>query len=376
MSIKKSKKNKSMRFLTSTAHTDSLLFSIFRKPHTISVLMAMLSMLIYLAFFYRCKSNVVTGLLVSFIVFVVVGTLFYTDGIFERPHPVLWRGVKACSVYYLMVMVFLLFQDKHNVRLWLKYIDPSLGVPLPERSYATHCDLTFTNLYNQMDIFVVAHIFGWYFKAIIFRDYFLCWILSVMFEVMEYSLQHQLPNFAECWWDHWILDVFTCNALGIHLGIKTCQYFNAKLYRWRGNVDPGFVIYEWLKGATTFKNYIGILILVIINIAIELNTFYLKALLYLPPSHFLNVIRLVIHVLMGAVALREGYSYFSDRSVKTFGSQVWICLACTLVETLVCFKYGKGEFSNPFPRNVIIFWSFLMAAVIVYPILRYKMRII
>jgi phosphatidylserine synthase 2 len=23
-----------------------------------------------------------------------------------------------------------------------------------------------------------------------------------MFEVMEYSLQHQLANFAECWWDH------------------------------------------------------------------------------------------------------------------------------------------------------------------------------
>jgi hypothetical protein len=27
-------------------------------------------------------------------------------------------------------------------------------------------------------------------------------MMSVMFEIMEYSLQHQLPNFAECWWDH------------------------------------------------------------------------------------------------------------------------------------------------------------------------------
>jgi Phosphatidyl serine synthase len=36
-------------------------------------------------------------------------------------------------------------------------------------------------------------------------------VISILFEVMEYSLEHQLPNFAECWWDHWILDVFTSN---------------------------------------------------------------------------------------------------------------------------------------------------------------------
>lgn len=53
-----------------------------------------------------------------------------------------------------------------------------------------------------MDIFIVAHSVGWFFKALIIRDYWILWILSVMFEVMEYSLQHQLPNFAECWWDH------------------------------------------------------------------------------------------------------------------------------------------------------------------------------
>lgn len=23
-----------------------------------------------------------------------------------------------------------------------------------------------------------------------------------MFEILEYTLEHQLPNFSECWWDH------------------------------------------------------------------------------------------------------------------------------------------------------------------------------
>lgn len=30
----------------------------------------------------------------------------------------------------------------------------------------------------------------------------MCMIISVMFEFLEYSLEHQLPNFSECWWDH------------------------------------------------------------------------------------------------------------------------------------------------------------------------------
>lgn len=53
-----------------------------------------------------------------------------------------------------------------------------------------------------MDIFVVAHAVGWFGKALILRDYWFCWIISIAFELCEYSLEHQLNNFAECWWDH------------------------------------------------------------------------------------------------------------------------------------------------------------------------------
>jgi phosphatidylserine synthase 2 len=53
-----------------------------------------------------------------------------------------------------------------------------------------------------MDLFVVAHTLGWFGKALILRDYWFCWIISIAFELCEYSLQHQLNNFAECWWDH------------------------------------------------------------------------------------------------------------------------------------------------------------------------------
>ncbi|KAM0685579.1 hypothetical protein COBT_003209, partial [Conglomerata obtusa] len=287
--MKTTKKEK--RILKETLKTDSKLKCIISKPHTITCLVLMLLFLIYSAM-YTKSDTIQKGILVSYLVFMVISLLQFTDSVFKRPHPAFWRIVKGTSIFYLLILVFILFQDKHDVRQLLKHLDPSLGVQLPEKSYATACALTYDNIYNQMDLFVPAHAFGWFFKALMLRDYYLCWILSVMFEVAEYSLEHQLPNFAECWWDHWILDVLTCNALGIHLGIMTCKYFNAKMYKWRGTLNNEFVLFQWLSGANTLKKYVGIIVLVAVILAAELNTFYLKYLLWIPADHYFNLVRL------------------------------------------------------------------------------------
>lgn len=112
-------------------------------------------------------------------------------------------------------------------------LDPSLGVPLPQnqKSYAQDCSIS--GVWPSLDIFVLAHIFGWFATTFLLRDYWLGWVLSVMFEILELSLKHHLPNFVECWWDSWILDVLICNPIGIWAGMKTCQYFDMKLYDWR-----------------------------------------------------------------------------------------------------------------------------------------------
>lgn len=76
-------------------------------------------------------------------------------------------------------------------------------------------------------------------QALILRDYTLLWALSIGFELMELTFQHMLPNFNECWWDSWILDVAVCNFIGIYTGMQasrlwcgqsappgsTCPYF-------------------------------------------------------------------------------------------------------------------------------------------------------
>jgi hypothetical protein len=51
----------------------------------------------------------------------------------------------------------------------------------------------------------------------------------VTFEFLEYSLEHQLANFSECWWDHWILDVLICNGGGTIVGIYTLRWLSIKV---------------------------------------------------------------------------------------------------------------------------------------------------
>lgn len=370
--MKYSKREK--RAILGALKTDINLKQSLTKPHAITALLITLVLLLYTTLVYK-PSSFLLGIFVAYLVFLVISLLQFTDSVFKRPHPAFWRLVKGTSIFYLLILIIVLFQDKNSVRKWLQYLDPSLGVPLPERSYATACELNYANIMNQMDIFVPAHIFGWYFKALMIRDYYLCWILSIMFEIMEYSFAHHLNNFNECWWDHWILDVLLCNAIGIHFGMKTCTSFNAKLYKWRGKVsDNSFDLLNWVSSADTFKKYVGLVTTVVIFLAAELNTFYLKYLLWISPEHWLNTARLVIHVFMGSVALREGYSYLSDKTCKNFGYQVWICIACVVIETLICIKFGKGEFANPAPIHIKLFWAFMITFLITFPIYRYYLK--
>ena len=60
-----------------------------------------------------------------------------------------------------------------DARRFLKLYDPELGVPLPERTYAEDCRIytpdhpegPFAIFMDKMDMFVAAHLLGWYIKV-------------------------------------------------------------------------------------------------------------------------------------------------------------------------------------------------------------------
>ncbi|KAL1950514.1 hypothetical protein VTO73DRAFT_5638 [Trametes versicolor] len=367
----------------------------FYKPITLTALGIALAVLAYVAMtqdvLKEGEEKKRIGIYASIASFILFSMIQFRDGPFVRPHPAIpafWRVVLGINLLYEGAMVFLLFQDVDSARSMMKFLDPSLGKPLPEKSYAENCDLTVQNVWNAIDIFCLAHALGWFGKALILRDYWFCWILSIAFEFAEYSLQHQLANFAECWWDHWILDVLVCNWLGTYLGMKTCQYFEVKHYIWRGfrqtrgirsktkRVISQFSPHDWTtfkwEGTASFGHYFTVVLLLAVFLAAELNPFYLKALLWMEPDHPFVIARLVGVFLCALPAVRELFQYVNDpRRAVRMGQHVWLLLATIGTELLVIAKWSQGQFPEPLPTRVRWAWSIGAFLLVLYPTVRF-----
>ncbi|KIY51523.1 phosphatidylserine synthase 2 [Fistulina hepatica ATCC 64428] len=372
----------------------------FYKPTTLTALGVALAILAYIAttedVLREGRDKRRLGVYASLAAFLLFSVIQFRDGPFVRPHPAFWRAVLGINLLYELALVFLLFQDLASAREMMKALDPSLGVPMPEKSYAEDCSLTPRTIWDAMDIFCIAHTLGWLGKALILRDYWFCWILSIAFELAEYSLQHQLANFAECWWDHWILDVLVCNWLGTYFGMKMCQYFEVKPYEWRGfrqsrglraktqrvlsQFSPhDFTTFKW-GTATSFVHYISVVALLLVFLTAELNPFYLKALLWMKPDHPFVIMRLTFMFLCAVPAVRELYQYINDpRRAVRMGQHVWLLLATVATELLVIFKWSvrllreenSGPFAAPFPKTVKWGWSLGAFFVVLYPVVQF-----
>ncbi|EGG06966.1 uncharacterized protein MELLADRAFT_35829, partial [Melampsora larici-populina 98AG31] len=331
------------------------------------------------------------GVISGVLVFLVFCMLNFRDGPFRRPHPAFWRVVLGLNLLYFMVLAFLYWTDKTTAREFVRYFDPSLGKPLPEKSYGENCEFTPKNVWDGIDIFCLAHSLGWFGKAVVLRDHWFCWILSIGFEIMEYSLQHHLPNFAECWWDHWLLDVLICNWGGLWLGMKTCEWLRVSPFSWRGlrptatslktrhrakDAAKQFTPYDWTEfrweGTKHFRNYISTVALLTVFLLSELNVFYLKSLLWIAPEHPLVIIRLAAMFLWALPAVREFYDYATYiKRVKRMGSHAWLLMATIFLESLIIVKWSKGEFPEPMPKPVKLFWTLAITLLILYPTIKF-----
>ncbi|XP_071831049.1 phosphatidylserine synthase 2-like isoform X1 [Apostichopus japonicus] len=360
--------------------------SFFWRTHSVTVLICMLAVFLYVALIEEPKNdinyNTKRGILACIVAFCLFGMTQAKDGPFTRPHPAFWRLVLCLSVVYELALVYMLFQSLDDARQLMKHFDPELGEPLPERSYAEDCrfydpephpDGHFHNFWEKCDVFIWGHLFGWWAKMLMVRDYWLCNVISILFEVLEYTLEHQLPNFAECWWDHWLLDAVICNGLGIWLGMKTLNYLNASTYHWRGlwsiNTYSGklkrmmmqFTPYSWTEfewhPTESLNRWIFVILLVCFFLVAELNCFYLKFVLWIPPPHFVNFTRLILLVPVGAVAIREAYQYLNDPNCNKLGQQAWVAIAMVVTEVLIVLKFDLPLVLMVPPMSVIVCWT-------------------
>ncbi|KAJ9598252.1 hypothetical protein L9F63_011073 [Diploptera punctata] len=371
----------------------------FWRAHTLTVLVVLVVVLIYVAVFEPVKQdtsyNTKRGLVACVLSFILLGVTVTPDGVFKRPHPVVWRFTFCCSIVYVLGLIFVLFQTKKDAINLLKHIDSKLGVPLEEKSYGGNCriydedepDDPFHNIWDKLDLFVATHFFGWWLKTLVLRDWWLCMVLSIMFEILEYTLEHQLPNFSECWWDHWIMDALICNGLGIYLGLKTLQYFSMKTYHWRGlwtipsytgklkRLLAQFGPYTWIdydwRSTSSLGRWIATLLIILVFLVAELNTFYLKFVMWVPPEHYLNLLRLILLLFWGAVSMREVFQYLDDPDCTKIGRQSWITLAIISSEFLIVAKFDWETITKPIPSHIALLWLIGLSCLVGWTIWRF-----
>ena len=358
------------------------------KPHTILAATVFISILIYLALTVDDTlgqlHNTRMGVFVSSIFFLILGLLIFPSGPFIRPHPLVWRLAFGIAVLYEMLLIGLLFQTKSDARQSLQFFHSSLGIPMHERSYAASCDLTVDNIKGAaLDIFALSHFLGWLVKSLMLRDMWFCWILSIQWEFMEQIFTPMLPNFAECWWDSWILDVLICNGLGIYVGNKLCDYYEVKPYKFVGVksihtltgkanrvAQQLFTPSSWTKvrwdRTTNINRFIGMQLLMLAFNLEELNAFFLKHLLWIPPENKLNLCRLIIWGLIGLPAIRQIYRYVTDPTCRKIGYQTFLCICILFTELILIIKLSKNEFPVPYTPYTLKLAGGMISVYVIY----------
>lgn len=106
---------------------------------------------------------------------------------------------------------------------------------------------------------------------------------------------------------------------------------------------------------------------------VELNAFFLKYVLFLPPAHVLNIARLVFWFFLSLPATYEFYRFISrDASLTGFhrlGHNAWLALACMIAEScLVLRMLPETEFARNahIPSRVLIMWLIAITCFIAY----------
>ncbi|GMP83540.1 hypothetical protein CsSME_00037417 [Camellia sinensis var. sinensis] len=170
--------------------------------------------------------------------------------------------------------------------------------------------------------------------------------------------------------------------MGIWAGMHTVRYFDGKTYEWVGISRQPNIMGKVKRTLSQFTpaqwdkdewhpllgpwRFIQVLTLCIVFLTVELNTFFLKFCLWVPPRNPLIVYRLVLWWLIAIPTIREYNSYLQDRKPeKKVGAFCWLSLAICIVELLICIKFGHGLFPNPMPKWLVIFWTSIGLALVI-----------
>lgn len=397
----------------SLSHSDvpkfRLKVEIDEKPRQIVLAAVLLAILIGGGFFAAAEQDkgatIRHGLKATLFVTCFYGMVQFRDTALTRPHPAFWRFLHGAGVWYLLLLSFLLMLQGHTAKtlLFLAFPDCS-DRPAQEKEGDTtalglwhlNCEIppSLPTMADHMtSIWFIGHIVGWWGKMLILRDYKLCLMYALFFELSELSLQFAIPEFQECWWDSVFMDFSLSNMIGMYSGHLTLKYLNCREYRWTSLKDIRGVkkktyrmlqqftpfswsAYRWFE-SQTLRNYILTSLVVFGCVILEMNTFFIILSMHLPPTHLLVFIRFFIVMPNCIPAIHEWHQFVVEDSPR-LGQSTWTMVVIAILETVVFLKYVVVENSmslwEHLPLGVIIPWAHFLFLQMLYIAFYYKLE--
>ena len=125
---------------------------------------------------------------------------------------------------FLLVLICLPMDKVHDI-IESMYSD---ATQLTDKD-APNCSFTWSNIKSNADLFLFFHFARHFVHAMVLRNRSICWIVSVLWEILEACMTNisalKLESIHECWFDQLFFDILMMNALGIEVGL----YLNRKL---------------------------------------------------------------------------------------------------------------------------------------------------
>jgi len=131
------------------------------------------------------------------------------------------RIIVCLTLLYMSWLIIMLNLRPGQGRALLGFLDTSLNQAVTKEmhTYDDNCELEWENILDNFDHYYIVHLCNWFLASFVIRDFYILHFWQLLDEVVELSVQHILPHFRECWWDHLICDILLSNIPAITAGL-------------------------------------------------------------------------------------------------------------------------------------------------------------
>lgn len=270
------------------------------------------------------------------------------------------NGIFAIAFTYCLGLIFIFFQEQEDARFCLTYLDSNLNEPVKFPTYVANCEVNSNEFLNvlveNMDFYVFSHFVSYLCQTMIIRNVQTLILVSLQFELLEYTLEHHLASLSECWWDHWILDFTVFNGSGILLGLYILRFFNIEYY----NI-PQFWNNPSKSRLKNMLYFVAYLLVLVSNATAQITVFYLEPILWIPYNHRLIMISVAIKLATAFYFSRDCYKSLKSR--RKLGKNFYMYIFILIVEMCIIIKFGEDIYQKEIPGNIILAWKTLTGIV-------------